>query len=270
MVLRQNVGGVTEDDRRRLEITSEIRLGEMVNRIRRINVPVSPDCVVVPRAFLATVSAPYVCVASCVGLCLHRPFLSRSKVPSTSSRSSHLPNETSSCASKPASPISSTAPAICPFTSIGLSRTRFAKRKSRFGSWMESWSRGSWTVVRECRKRLWTAWGSMWRMSGGWWRVCGGCIRGPVRGGRFRAWARAWCRQAGCALGVWEMARCIHDDSESKMQGITDAWNSQSWLSRQALYAYKAPCRCPSRSVVHKVPRPTTIPYARNQVEPNQ
>ncbi|KAI4134122.1 MAG: hypothetical protein LQ347_001781 [Umbilicaria vellea] len=55
MVLRQNVGGVTEDDRRRLEITSEIRLGEMVNRIRRINVPVSPDCVVVPRAFLATV-----------------------------------------------------------------------------------------------------------------------------------------------------------------------------------------------------------------------
>ena len=55
MVLRQNVNGVTADDRRRLEVTSEIRLGEMVNRIRRINVPSSANAAVVPRAFLATV-----------------------------------------------------------------------------------------------------------------------------------------------------------------------------------------------------------------------
>ena len=56
MVLHQNVNGVTEDDRRRLEVTSEILLGEMVNRIRRINVPVTQSATVVPRAFLATVS----------------------------------------------------------------------------------------------------------------------------------------------------------------------------------------------------------------------
>ncbi|MCJ1296093.1 hypothetical protein MMC34_007658 [Xylographa carneopallida] len=54
-VLRQNVSGITADDRRRLEVTSEIRLGEMVNRIRRINVPASTDATVIPRAFLATV-----------------------------------------------------------------------------------------------------------------------------------------------------------------------------------------------------------------------
>ena len=56
MVLHQNVNGVTSDDRRRLEVTSEILLGEMVNRIRRINVPVSQNATVIPRAFLATVN----------------------------------------------------------------------------------------------------------------------------------------------------------------------------------------------------------------------
>lgn len=56
MVLHQNTHGVTEDDRRRLEVTSEMLLGEIVNRIRRIDVPMSPDAVVIPRAFLGTVS----------------------------------------------------------------------------------------------------------------------------------------------------------------------------------------------------------------------
>ena len=56
MVLHQNVNGVTADDRRRLEVTSEIRLGEMVNRIRRINVPTYGEATVMPRAFVATVS----------------------------------------------------------------------------------------------------------------------------------------------------------------------------------------------------------------------
>lgn len=60
LVLHQNVNGVTEDDRRRLEVTSEIHLGEQVNRIRAINVPVAPGKnappqVVIPRAFMATV-----------------------------------------------------------------------------------------------------------------------------------------------------------------------------------------------------------------------
>lgn len=55
MVLRQNVAGVTADDKRRLEIVGEIRLGEMVNRIRRVEVEESPNAVVVPKAFMGTV-----------------------------------------------------------------------------------------------------------------------------------------------------------------------------------------------------------------------
>jgi DNA damage-binding protein 1 len=55
MVLHQNVNGVTADDRRRLEVTSEIQLGEMVNRIRRVNVHATDDTPVIPRALMATV-----------------------------------------------------------------------------------------------------------------------------------------------------------------------------------------------------------------------
>lgn len=55
MVLHRNINGVTADDRRRLEVTSEMLLGEMVNRIRGINVPTSQNATVTPKAFLATV-----------------------------------------------------------------------------------------------------------------------------------------------------------------------------------------------------------------------
>lgn len=55
VVLEHNVKGFNEEDRRRLRVTSEMRLGEMVNRIRRIDVTPTPGAIVVPRAFLATV-----------------------------------------------------------------------------------------------------------------------------------------------------------------------------------------------------------------------
>lgn len=55
IVLHRNINGVTNDDKRKLEVVSEMRLGEMVNRIRRINVPLTPGAAVIPRAFLATV-----------------------------------------------------------------------------------------------------------------------------------------------------------------------------------------------------------------------
>lgn len=57
-VLVRNPEGVTDDDKKRLQTTSEILLGEMVNRIRRIDVVAQPDAAVVPRAFMATVSFP--------------------------------------------------------------------------------------------------------------------------------------------------------------------------------------------------------------------
>ena len=59
MVLNRNINGVTTEDQRRLEVTSEIHLGEMVNRIRSFEVPTSKNAAVVPKAFLGTVSCAY-------------------------------------------------------------------------------------------------------------------------------------------------------------------------------------------------------------------
>ncbi|KAK4144568.1 uncharacterized protein C8A04DRAFT_36560 [Dichotomopilus funicola] len=55
LVLRENVEGVTAEDKRRLEVTSEINLGEMVNRIRAVEVETTPGAMIVPKAFLGTV-----------------------------------------------------------------------------------------------------------------------------------------------------------------------------------------------------------------------
>ncbi|KAK6948616.1 hypothetical protein Daesc_010386 [Daldinia eschscholtzii] len=55
LMLRRNLAGVTIEDKRRMEITSEINLGEMVNKIRKVVVDASENAVVVPRAFLGTV-----------------------------------------------------------------------------------------------------------------------------------------------------------------------------------------------------------------------
>ena len=54
-MLQHDVNGFSEEDRRRLRVTSEMLLGEMVNRIRRIDVQPTPGATVIPRAFLATV-----------------------------------------------------------------------------------------------------------------------------------------------------------------------------------------------------------------------
>jgi len=54
VVLRRNVTGVTLEDKKRLEVTSEMNIGELVNRIRKVTVDVSPNATVIPQAFLAT------------------------------------------------------------------------------------------------------------------------------------------------------------------------------------------------------------------------
>jgi DNA damage-binding protein 1 len=56
VVLSRDLGGVTEEDRRRLRIQSEMCLGELVNRIRSIDVVTQPSAVAIPKAFLGTVS----------------------------------------------------------------------------------------------------------------------------------------------------------------------------------------------------------------------
>jgi DNA damage-binding protein 1 len=65
VVLNRNVNGVTADDKRRMEVTGEIRLGEMVNRIQPVNIQSPPTSAVSPKAFLATVSSDdYVAISS--------------------------------------------------------------------------------------------------------------------------------------------------------------------------------------------------------------
>jgi DNA damage-binding protein 1 len=57
VVLSRDEEGATEDDRRRLRVTSEIALGEMVNCVRGVEVQSQPGAAVVPKAFLGTVRA---------------------------------------------------------------------------------------------------------------------------------------------------------------------------------------------------------------------
>ncbi|CAK7198317.1 hypothetical protein SEUCBS139899_000977 [Sporothrix eucalyptigena] len=54
-VLERNTEGVTEEDRRRMRATSEMNLGEMVNRMVPISLEANPSAMVHPKAFLATV-----------------------------------------------------------------------------------------------------------------------------------------------------------------------------------------------------------------------
>ncbi|KAF3767909.1 hypothetical protein M406DRAFT_252515 [Cryphonectria parasitica EP155] len=55
MVLRRNRDGPTLEDQRRMEMTSEMNLGEMVNRIRKIAVETNPNAMIIPKAFIGTV-----------------------------------------------------------------------------------------------------------------------------------------------------------------------------------------------------------------------
>ncbi|KAI5463857.1 mono-functional DNA-alkylating methyl methanesulfonate N-term-domain-containing protein [Mariannaea sp. PMI_226] len=54
IVLQRNSNAATENDARRLEVTSEIHIGEQVNRIRKLQVATSESSIVSPKAFLAT------------------------------------------------------------------------------------------------------------------------------------------------------------------------------------------------------------------------
>ena len=57
LVLMRNEDGVLLEDKKRMMVTSEMNLGEQVNTIRQVNVEPSPNAMLVPKAFLATVSS---------------------------------------------------------------------------------------------------------------------------------------------------------------------------------------------------------------------
>lgn len=49
LVLNQDTNGFSEEDKRRLRVLSDMQLGEMVNRIRRIDVQPTPNAIVIPQ-----------------------------------------------------------------------------------------------------------------------------------------------------------------------------------------------------------------------------
>ncbi|CAN8102710.1 unnamed protein product [Discula destructiva] len=53
-MLRRNPDGPTLEDQRRMEMTSEFNLGEMVSCIRKMEVETSPNALMIPKAFLST------------------------------------------------------------------------------------------------------------------------------------------------------------------------------------------------------------------------
>ena len=57
LVLSRDYQGLTEADRKKLSITSHFRLGEMVNRIKCVDIRVLADAAVTPKAYMATVSS---------------------------------------------------------------------------------------------------------------------------------------------------------------------------------------------------------------------
>ncbi|KAH7319875.1 mono-functional DNA-alkylating methyl methanesulfonate N-term-domain-containing protein [Stachybotrys elegans] len=56
VVLRRNEEVLTELDQSRLEVTSEMNIGEQINRIKKLHVAPPENAVVAPRAFLGSVS----------------------------------------------------------------------------------------------------------------------------------------------------------------------------------------------------------------------
>ncbi|KAH6608537.1 dna damage-binding 1 [Trichoderma cornu-damae] len=55
IVLRRNEEAPTEQDRCRLEIISELNIGEQINRIRKLQIAPSENAIVLPKAFLGSI-----------------------------------------------------------------------------------------------------------------------------------------------------------------------------------------------------------------------
>ncbi|KAL2760191.1 hypothetical protein ACRALDRAFT_1073846 [Sodiomyces alcalophilus JCM 7366] len=63
LVLEQNTDAPTEHDRKKMRMTSEMHLGEQVNKIRPLHITPGENDLIVPKAFLATVEGSLYVVA---------------------------------------------------------------------------------------------------------------------------------------------------------------------------------------------------------------
>lgn len=66
MVLREKTDAAASQDRKRMELTSIMNLGEQVNQIRHLNIAPDENAIVWPKAFLGTVRSPVrLCFTRC-------------------------------------------------------------------------------------------------------------------------------------------------------------------------------------------------------------
>lgn len=137
IVLRRNVAGVTLEDRQRMEVTSEINLGEMVNRIRKIDIETSARALVVPKAFLATVSLLIEIMTISIFM-IQLLTAVRPKVQSIYSVPSSKAHRIFSCASNPVWLMLCNRLGIYHSTSTVATRTRDERQRSHLGLWMVS------------------------------------------------------------------------------------------------------------------------------------
>ncbi|ROT42994.1 hypothetical protein SODALDRAFT_342210 [Sodiomyces alkalinus F11] len=63
LILERNPDALTEHDRKQMRVTSEMRLGEQVNKIRPLHITPGENDIIVPKAFLATVEGSLYVVA---------------------------------------------------------------------------------------------------------------------------------------------------------------------------------------------------------------
>lgn len=100
-ILRRNPDGPTLEDQRRMEMTSEMNLGEMVNCVRKIAVETSPNAMVIPKAFIGTVSLASpkmgrsVLTSNLTGRGIHLPL--RHSCITCTGPASPLPDQTRRC-----------------------------------------------------------------------------------------------------------------------------------------------------------------------------
>jgi DNA damage-binding protein 1 len=137
-VLQRNIAGLTPEDRRKLDVTCEMNLGEMVNKIRKVDVETTSNTLLIPKAFLATVSSIYPLYITFV-----LNTFPRLRDRSTSSQPSSKAPKISLCAYSRECPSSSIASEIFHSKNTAVLKVAIVRLMSRFGSLTERWLSGS-------------------------------------------------------------------------------------------------------------------------------
>lgn len=183
-VLRRNHDGPTLEDQRRMEMTSELNLGEMVNCVRKVAVETSPNAMIIPKAFVGTVSHTTAEKVPLKSKILPTQFVltsgtkhNRSRAPSTSLARSHHMHRTYSSAFRLNSQTWSRPPAASSSIRTGRSGTQNERARALGASLTVSCWSGSWIWTRIRRRTFAKGLGPASRICATMWRSSRGCTK---------------------------------------------------------------------------------------------